>query len=144
MTLTEAADLALGHLDGACVNGQLAQHHARRSGAAGAQEHAALAVDGIRLAEGLLRAAGATRPDAPAPQPIPLHQLDTPDARALLAGLEELLPIAERVDARRGRTIRRKNGQAEGGDVAAYLNQLRHRLMLEIHGPGERVTGGRE
>ena len=43
------------------------------------------------------------------PQPVEdletLKGLDTPEARELLAALESLLPLAERVDARRGRVV---------------------------------------
>jgi hypothetical protein len=73
-----------------------------------------------------------------------LAALDTPDVRALLAGLEALLPVAERVDASRGRAGESVVGGSAGFDVAEDLAQMIARLSLEIHGPASTVTGGRE
>lgn len=75
---------------------------------------------------------------------IPLDQLDTEDTRALLVGLGALLPIAERIDAARGRSLPEPVGGSAGVDLAEDLAQMIARLELEIYGPAASVTGGRE
>ena len=144
MTLAEGADLALVHAVAglrACV----AADGFRRLGREEERTaQASVATEEIRAVVAALQAAGVTLRDAPAPDPIPLRQLDTPDTRTLLAGVEALLPIAERIDAARGRALDRPVAGSAGLDLAEELAQLAARLQLEIHGPGERVTGGRE
>lgn len=75
---------------------------------------------------------------------VPFHQLDTPDVRALAAGLRELLPLAERIDAARGRALAEVVGGSAGLDLAEDLAQMVARLELEAYGPAASVTGGRE
>ena len=75
---------------------------------------------------------------------VPFHLLDTPDVRALAAGLRELLPIAERIDAARGRALAEVVGGSAGLDLAEDLAQMVARLELEAFGPAASVTGGRE
>lgn len=145
MTLAEGADLALAHAGAADENLQRGTLLARVGRAQEADEFLLLALDSLRQARGALREAGATPPvGARPPQPLPLHQLDTADTRALLAGVEALLPIAERIDAARGRAMEKPIAGRRGLDLAATVGELAARLRLEIHGPGERVTGGRE
>ena len=144
MTLAEGADLALVHAAAALRAGVASQGFERIGDDAGRRERAALCVEELRATCRALHAAGVTLRDAPAPDPIPLRQLDTPDTRTLLAGVEALLPIAERIDAARGRALDRPVAGSAGLDLAEELAQLAARLQLEIHGPGERVTGGRE
>lgn len=144
MTLTEGAALALAHARAALENVQVGILMDGRDPARAA-DALALTERDVRATVRALHGAGVEAPQgAHTPQPIPLHQLDTPDARALLAGIEELLPIAERIDAARGRALERPVAGARGLDLAEALNQLRHRLRLEIHGPGAAITGGRE
>ena len=94
--------------------------------------------------EALESLGGAPPPPLDLEVAIPLDQLDTPDTRALLIGLGALLPIAERIDAARGRSLPEPVGGSAGIDLAEDLAQLIARLELEIYGPSERVTGGRE
>lgn len=67
-----------------------------------------------------------------------LAALDTPQARALLAGLRELLPIAEVVDAQRGRSVGEDApllpGESRGTDVAETISELVLRLTRECEG----------
>ena len=94
-----------------------------------------------------LQALGACESDQAAAalsHPIPFHALDTPDVRDLLTGLERLLPVAERVDAARGRAGESVIGGSAGFDVAEDLAQMIARLSLEVFGPSEAVTKGRE
>ncbi len=109
-------------------------------------EYVDRATDEARAVVAALQAAGARDPAKASitPAPIPLHHLNTPDVRALLAGLEALLPVAERIDAARGRTLERVVAGPAGLDLAEALSQLIARLQLEIHGPSDRLTGGRE
>lgn len=86
-----------------------------------------------------LQQAGAVIPDLPAPPPIPLHLLDTPDTRRLLALLTEAQAVAERVDAVRGRTLPADvplgAGQSRGTDLAESISELARRLRVEVEGP---------
>jgi hypothetical protein len=75
---------------------------------------------------------------------VALEQLDTPDTRALLVALSAALPIAERIDAARGRSLPEAMGGSAGTDLAEDIGLLIARLELEIHGPSDNVTGGRE
>ena len=68
-----------------------------------------------------------------------LASLDTPDARALLAGLSDLLPVAERLDKERGHWY--ENAPAsdtKGTDLAEAVHALICRLELELSGPRSR------
>lgn len=92
----------------------------------------------------LLRELGATGEAPDLSRAVPFHLLDTPDVRRLLAGLRELLPIAERIDAERGRAWPEVVGGSAGLDLAEAVAQMVARLELEAYGPAASVTGGRE
>jgi len=78
-------------------------------------------------------------PSASAAVAVPLHLLDTPAARDLLAILEEAQQIAEQVDAERGRTVGEDipllPGESRGTDLAEAISQLALRVRTEVHGP---------
>ena len=145
MTTSESLTRAATHAHAALKAAGLTAVMAKREGAAQTIPWAESARESARAALGELLAAGAEVPDqAPDPAPIPLHQLDTPDVRALAAGLRELLPIAERIDAARGRALPEVVGGSAGLDLAEDLAQMVARLELEAYGPAASVTGGRE
>lgn len=126
---------------------QQAELMARRAGAGTVEALADEAAENARAIVGSLQALGAhedKQAAAALAHPIPFHALDTPEVRQLLAGLEALLPVAERVDVSRGRAGESVIGGSAGFDVAEDLAQLIARLSLEIHGPASTVTGGRE
>lgn len=65
-----------------------------------------------------------------------LAALDTPEARELLAGLQSLLPLAEEVDAQRGRVAPPAlPGEPTGTDYAESVAGLALRLLREVEGP---------
>jgi hypothetical protein len=134
---------AVAALDSSMVSQAL---HAR-SGNPKGEEMARSTTESVRAMVGILQRLGAHEDQQSAAalaQPIPFHALDTPDVRQLLAGLEALLPIAERVDAARGRAGAEVVGGSAGFDLAEDLVQLIARISLEVHGPGAAVTGARE
>lgn len=151
---TASISVPVGELDRLQVHAVAALHangsawHAARK--AGSVEGEALtneATENVRAVVAGLTALGARTPGQVAVvmgEPIPFHKLDTPDARELLAGLERLLPVAERLDASRGRSFGEVIGGSAGCDVAEDLAQLIARLSLEIHGPSGSVTEARE
>jgi hypothetical protein len=67
-----------------------------------------------------------------------LAALDTPQARALLAGLRELLPLAEVVDAQRGRSVGEEvplqPDESRGTDLAETISEMVLRLRRECEG----------
>ena len=135
------------HAVAAMRAGSSAWHTARESGSLEGEALAKEARENSRAIVRGLQALGALESDQAAAalaHPIPFHALDTPDVRALLAGLEALLPVAERVDASRGRAGEAVIGGSAGFDVAEDLALMIARLSLEIHGPALTVTGGRE
>ena len=68
-----------------------------------------------------------------------LREMDTPDARALLAGLSELLPVAERIDKERGHWFERAPAtDTKGTDIAEAIHSLICRLPLELSRPRSR------
>jgi len=71
-----------------------------------------------------------------------LASLDSPEARELHRRLAELLPLAERVDDSRGRTMgpeyEPQPGESRGTDVAETLSLLVLRLRNETIGPAGR------
>ena len=77
------------------------------------------------------------------PQPVEdleaLKGLDTPAARELLSALESLLPLAERVDAQRGRVVAEdapvEPDETRGTDLAEALATIVLVLRLEVLGP---------
>jgi len=88
----------------------------------------------------LLMRHGAKAATLPAPaHDIPLHQLDTPDARRLLDLLTEAQAVAERLDLARGRALASDfplaAGETRGVDLAESIGELAQRLQGEIHGP---------
>lgn len=76
---------------------------------------------------------------SPAAVPVPLHLLDTPDTRRLLALLEEAQQVAERIDRERGRTVGEEMelppGQSRGTDLAETISEIALRVRTEVHGP---------
>lgn len=67
-----------------------------------------------------------------------LVQLDTPDTRLLLAMLEQVQIVAERVDASRGRTLPEDTllqpGESRGTDIAESVSELALRVRREVEG----------
>ncbi|WP_395089404.1 hypothetical protein [Armatimonas sp.] len=125
------------HAIAAMRAGSRAWHAARESGSLDGEALAKEARENARAIVRGLQALGACESDQAAAalsHPIPFHALDTPDVRALLAGLEKLLPVAERVDAARGRSLGSVIGGSAGCDVAEDLSLLIARLSLEAHG----------
>lgn len=106
-----------------------------------AETKAMNATNAAKIALDLLQEEGA-RPDTiPLPPTIgvPLDKLDTPANRALLAALESVVQLAEKVDAERGLSVdeadRLGPNDTLGIDLAEQINQIRARVSLEIHGP---------
>ena len=103
-----------------------------------AKKEADRAKEAAGNALGLLQREGARPADLPAPKDIPLELLDTPENRALLAALDTVVALAEKVDAQRGRSLpesaRLNPDDTRGIDLAEDLNQIRARVYLEVHG----------
>jgi hypothetical protein len=94
----------------------------------------------IQRAHRFLLASGARDPDLPTTAaPVPLHLLDTPDSRRLLALLEEAQAAAERVDAERGRALPADTpllpGESRGTDLAETISEIALRVRVEVQGP---------
>lgn len=135
------------HAIAAMKASQHAELVARRLGRPDLEEQIDQAAESARAVVGGLQALGAKADETTAAAlayPIPFLKLDTPDVRELLAGLQVLLPVAERIDASRGRSLDEPVGGSAGCDIAEDLAQLIARLELELWGPGAGVTGGRE
>lgn len=135
------------HAIAAMRAGGRAWHAAREAGSLEGEALAKEARENARAIVGGLQRLGAHESDQAAAalaHPIPFLKLDTPSVRELLAGLEALLPVAERVDAERGRSLPEVVGGSAGLDLAEDLAQLIARLSLELYGPARSVTGGRE
>lgn len=135
------------HAVAALESSMVSQALHARSGNPKGEEMARSATENVRAMVGILHQLGAHEDQQAAAalaHPIPFHALDTPDVRQLLAGLEALLPVAERVDAARGRAGEVVIGGSAGLDLAEDMAQLIARISLEVHGPGEAVTGARE
>lgn len=66
------------------------------------------------------------------------------EAQSLAAGLRALLPLAERIDAARGRSLPEPVAGSAGLDLAEDLVQLLSRVELDLYGPGAALTGARE
>lgn len=86
--------------------------------------------------------AGGIHVGAPTPSRLDLSQLatlDSPEARELHRRLMELIPLAETVDASRGRTMGSSfqplPGESRGTDIAETLSLLVLRLQDETVGP---------
>ncbi len=69
--------------------------------------------------------------------PVPLHLLDTLNARRLLRALQEAADLAEAVDQERGWTM--ADGTPCG--LSETISDMAERLRLEVEGP---AGGGRE
>jgi len=158
-TLPELERVA-GHVNAALRGALLVQHLATPGAAepeeaAGAADRAGEVAQAAGHALALLNGLGARPAAVPAPaEPIPLHLLDTPDARQLLDLLRRAVAVAERLDLARGRalppTVELLPAETRGLDFAEALADLFLRLEMEIHGPadlrqnGPRRSGGRE
>ena len=114
--------------------------------AAQAWEHAKAAATEAGHALGRLNALGARATPVPS-HPVPLHLLDTPDARELLALLRQAVPVAERLDQARGRAfpaaVKLLPHETRGLDLAETLAELALRLKIEVEGPSDRRQGVR-
>jgi hypothetical protein len=108
----------------------------------GRTAHAKKEADKAKEAAGnalaLLSREGARPAHLPAPKDIPLELLDTPENRELLAALDAVVALAEKVDAQRGRSLpesaRLHPDDTLGVDLAEDLNQIRARVYMEVHG----------
>lgn len=106
-----------------------------------AGQEARKALDASRDALEALQDAGAVLADRVAkPASNPLAELarvenSRGEALALLDALCHALPLADALDQKRGDT---------GGDWEERIAELQSALKLELFGPGDRVTGGRE
>jgi hypothetical protein len=69
----------------------------------------------------------------------PLEKLDTPNTRALLEALRQIVPLAEAVDAERGHVIPDEiplgPGESRGTGWAETLSALVLQLSLDVEGP---------
>ena len=137
--LDRAAALC-GQAEALALTARAFVRHSRHQEAEQSASDAAAAAGEARLA---LESLGAAEPANVPSNPVPLHLLDTAEARELHRRLDELLPLADALDARRGRQINLR-GRVEGSDVRQTLGRLVARLQLEVYGPGVAVTGGRE
>lgn len=126
---------------------------ARRDLALGAKEQAKNALDATGMALEALQGAGARLPDRkgsrPRPEPNPLAEMaraerSRPEALALLDALRTAFASAEALDLARGRSLEAPIAGSAGCDLAEDLAQLIARLELELYGPAQSVTGGRE
>lgn len=115
-----------------------------RGDQAASESHLRAALRGVEALGDRLRSLGAVSVKSKPWPTLDLLQLDTPDTRELLAGLEALVPVAERIDRARGRVVALRSGKTFPGDLGAQLGQLKSRVALEVRGPGGGVTGGLE
>lgn len=133
-------------IDAAAVAAQYAESLAEEMESLGARtdaqeivERATQCREAAQAAVTLLVRAGAEAPNgAPTEDELSLDELaqlramDTPTARELLAGLERLLPLADRVDASRSRG----DGTIEPYEtMRTALAEVATRLRLETCGP---------
>lgn len=139
-------DVLASRLHRAMRAARLAQLYGSQGNATGAEQEARKAGDETQAALKTVLDRGGKVDTLPEPQDdlSVLFVLDSPNSRTLLDGLKSLLPIAERVDAERGRSLPEVVGGSAGVDLAEDLAQLIARLELELYGPSDRVTGGRE
>ena len=146
-------DRALTYVRGAIQNARAAQFLAREGDAAQCEIFATRAAEDAERAADRLRSVGASPvPETPRtnnPAPVAdalslsslasLASLDTPDARALLSGLSELLPVAERIDREHGHWYENApSTDTKGTDLAEAVHSLICRLELELSGPKSR------
>ncbi len=118
-----------------------------------AGQEARKALDASREALETLQNAGAVLPDRagsrPKQEPNPLAELarvenSRSEALALLDALRHALPLAEALDAKRGDVIDEPIGGSAGLVWGDRLVQAVCGLELELFGPSEAVTKGRE
>ena len=139
-------DRALTFVRGAIQNARAAQFLAREGDPAQCEAFAIRAAEDAERAADRLRSVGASPiADTLSTKPVDafslaslssLASLDTPDARALLAGLSELLPVAERLDRERGHWYESAPASdTKGTDLAEAVYALICRLQLELSGP---------
>jgi hypothetical protein len=139
-------DRAAAHLKRSIKAARLAQFHGKKSlGSSAVEMVGKEAAEEGEKAMGFLLAAGASLDKRPASarldDAIPLHLLDTDNARRLLLALRDVLPLAEAVDKERGRVVAPEMaaqllpGDTPGMDLAESVNTLILRLRTEIHGP---------
>jgi hypothetical protein len=126
---------------------------ARRELAQTAQGQAKSALDATGAALEALQSVGARLPDRkgarPRPEPNPLAELvkqerSRPEALALLEALRAALPRAEDLDTVRGDVLAEPVNGLRGLVWGEELCQMIATLEIELYGPSERVTGGRE
>ena len=147
-TLPELERVA-GHVHAAMRAAKVAAFLASGPGAADALQiaaHAGTADTEAGHALGLLNGLGARPAAVPAGSPIPLHLLDTPDARELLALLRQAVTVAERLDQARGRAfppdVELLPDETRGLDLAEGLAEMALRLETEIYGPADLRQNG--
>lgn len=121
---------------------ELAQQAAQE--AQGATVAAREALDSLQEAGAQLPSRGASRP-----APSPLAELarverSRGEALALLDALRGALPAAEALDGVRGDVLNTPVNGLRGTVWGEDLSQMIARLEIELYGPSERVTGGRE
>lgn len=86
----------------------------------------------------LLRENGAPMSDGlPTPEPVPLHQLDTPANRRLCRALREAFEAAVEVDRERGFT----DEDPEDGPSALPIAELLVKVEQEVYGPSGKGEG---
>ena len=136
---------AASHVNTAMRSAMLAEHCATSDDAGErvqAVQAANVAATEAGKALALLLATGARPAKIPEPEPVPLHLLDTPDARELLALLRQAVTVAERLDQARGRAmppnVELLPEETRGLDFAEALADLSLRLEMEIFGPPDR------
>jgi len=136
---------AASHVNTAMRSAMLAEHCATSADVAEGVHVAGAANAAVmetQKALALLLALGARPAKIPDPEPVPLHLLDTPDARELLALLRQAVAVAERLDQARGRAmppnVELLPEETRGLDFAEALADLSLRLEMEIFGPADR------
>lgn len=149
-------DKAAAHLHQSVKAARLAQYHGERGNADNAGGSGKVAAEEGQKAMDFLLSAGASLDKRPPSErmnaAIPLHLLNTENARRLLSALRNVLPLAEAVDRERGRVVddamaaQLLPGDTPGMDLAESVNELILRLRTEIHGPAGRegLSPGRE
>ncbi len=121
----------------------------RRAGSTKGEELASEASEALRrVCDGLEALGAKDKGDTPAPV-NPLTELSRVEnsrreALTLLDGLKALLPIAENLDVKRGDVLTEPVNGYRGTEWNDRLVQMCSELELELFGPSEAVTKGRE
>lgn len=113
---------------------------ARVAGHAEISEVAQVAGDSIVPVIGKLMEMGAKEGSASYALEVPFHALAPKELQDLEERLKAAAPLADAVDALRGRT----GGDGLGADLGEQLRELLYRVQIDLYGPGDSVTGGRE